>query len=653
MAPGRTTPAGPVANPAPIPPTLQIKMVFTQRFLAIPVLAMALVVTACAPTMPREQARAQAQELAQQARFRAGQGDYAGAAARYREAAALADEEQAHLLRLRAVGMLLDAGATTEAGKLLASLPEKADDEQARTHRAVARATLAAADGRPGDALALLESVTVVQGDPLQRRWLALRARLREEQQDYLAAARDRSRLDAYLAGDAAEANRAALWASLERLDVAALEAAPVDGDSAFEGWTALAALARRYADNGGALMTALGTWRARFPGHPAGETYVPRLRETALLLGIRPRHIAVLLPMEGAFAKAGAAVRDGLVAAWLQDPPESRPRLSFFAESATTPWDSYGAATDAGAEFVIGPLTKEAVGILGGSEALPLPTLALNQLEASAGDEPPATVTRQLFQFGLSPEGEAREVALRAWFDGHRQALVLTPASPWGERVATAFTREWADLGGVVAEAVAYGSSPDEMSRAVAALVNVDASEQRGRILRGILARDLETEPRPRRDAHFVFLAAATADARQLRPQLRFHRAGELPVYSTSHVYAGTEEPTVARDLAGIRFADMPWMVKEDHPGAALREAMGGHWPDRARRYGRLFALGVDAYTLAAELPRLYDRPSSRVEGVTGRLGLDAGRRIHRELTWAEFHEGGVRLLDIPYEPR
>ncbi len=628
-------------------------MALTQRFLAIPVLALALAVTACAPTMPREQARAQAQELAQQARSLAGQGDYAGAAARYREAAALADEGQAHLLRLRAVGMLLDAGSTTEAAKLLASLPEKTDHEQARAHRAVARATLAAADDRPGDALALLESATVAGDDALQRRWLALRARLREQTGDDLGAARDRSRLDAFVAGEAAEANRAALWAALERLDVAALEAA-ADGDGAFEGWTALAAIANRYATNGGALMTALGTWSARFPDHPAGITHVPRLRETALMLGTRPDHIAVLLPMEGAFARAGAAVRDGLVAAWLQDPPDARPRLSFFAESAPAPWDGYEAAMDAGAEWVIGPLTKDALAVLGRDEAMPLPTLALNHLETPAGDEGSVTgAPDQLFQFGLSPEAEAREVALRAWFDGHQQALVLTPASPWGERVATAFIEEWAELGGVVAESGTYGASPDEMSRAVAALVNVDASEQRGRTLRGILARDLETEPRPRRDAHFVFLAAATADARQLRPQLRFHRAGDLAVYSTSHVYDGTVEPTAARDLEDIRFADMPWMLREDHPGAALREAIGRWWPERARRYDRLFALGVDAYALASELPRLYDRPSTRLEGVTGRLGLDARRRVHRELTWAEFHDGGVRLLDIPYEPR
>src|SRR6056297_2421840 len=643
MAADTACPSGAVTTPAPnAAPALNIKMVSTQRLLAIPILAMALFVTACAPTMPREQALAQARELVQQARSLAAQGDYAGAAVRYREAAALADEGQAHLLRLRAVGMLLDTGATAEAAKLLASLPEKADDEQARAHRVVARATLAAAEGRPGDALALLESVTVAQDGALQRRVLALRARLREERQDYLAAARDRSRLDTYLSGEAAEANRAALWAALERLDVATLEAAPANGDGAFEAWTALAAIASRYATNGGALMTALGAWSARFPDHPAGDTYVPRLRETALMLGTRPGHIAVLLPMEGAFARAGAAVRDGLVAAWLQDPPDARPRLSFLAESApasmATPEDIYGAAMDMGAEWVIGPLTKDALAVLRRDEALPLPTLALNHLEAPAGGEGPVPVPDQLFQFGLSPEAEAREVALRAWFDGHQQALVLTPSSPWGERVATAFMQEWADLGGVIAESGSYGSSPDEMSRAVAALVNVDASEQRGRTLRGILARDLETEPRPRRDAHFVFLAAATADARQLRPQLRFHRAGDLPVYSTSHVYAGSVEPAVARDLEDIRFADMPWMLRQDHAGAALREAIGRWWPDRARRYDRLFALGVDAYALASELPRLYDRPSTRMEGVTGRLGLDARRRVHRELTWAEF---------------
>lgn len=620
-------------------------MFSNHRFLASLLVAATLVAGGCATTT-RDGGRPESRLLAEQAVERARQGDYAAAAALYRSAAESADRAQAHRYRLEAAGLLLDAGDTPAAEKLLASLPEKADDEQARRHRAVAWATIALQEGRLQDAANLVEGVTVTEPGQLQRRWLQLMARLAESRDEYLAAARARSRLDAYLAGAPGIANREALWRLLENLDVEALETQPAPADPGLEGWMRLVAIAKRHGASGSALKAALGTWVERFPGHPGALEYLPRLEELALVLGTRPRHVAVLLPKEGPFARAGAAVRDGIVAAWLQDAAAERPRLSFLPEAAPVLWQSYNAALEGGAELVIGPLSKEAVAMLAAAERLPLPTLALNYLEATGPGEEPATPPPQLFQFGLSPEAEAREVALRAWLDGHQQALVLTPDSAWGARVAEAFSREWTELGGLVAERRSYGASPNDMSAAVAELVNVDVSDQRGRTLRGILARDLELEPRPRQDAHLVFLAASTGDARQLRPQLRFHRAGGLPVYSTSHVNPGRVDTVVARDLEGIRFADMPWMVESQHPGSGLQQTLDRYWPQRMERYGRLFALGVDAYRLAGEIQLMHARPATRVDGVTGRMGLDPRRRVQRELTWARFDAEGISLL-------
>ena len=611
----------------------------------------ATILAACAPVVPREELVARSQALAEQALASARQGDYAAAAERYREAAAIADEGPARLYRLEAAGMLLDAGRTQEAEKLLASLPEMPADEQARRHRQVARAIIAHRQGRTDDAVALVADVEVGEAGPLQRRWLELRAALAAARGDPLAEARARSALEDYRSGAGAAANRAALWAALKAVPVADLEALADTAPPRLAGWAELAAAAGRYETNGGALMTALAAWSERHPDHPARAEYLPRLEETALTLGTRPDHIAVILPTEGPFAKAGTAVRDGIVAAWLTDAVPDRPRLAFYPEDAGTLWETYAAAMEAGAQLVIGPLSKEALAVLGAGERMPLPTLALNQLEARTAGGEPVPPPVQLFQFGLSPEAEAREAALRAWFDGHRQALVLRPDSDWGGRVGEAFVREWQARGGMVAEADAYGATPNEMSEAVAALVNVDASAERGRALRAALARRLETEPRPRRDAGLVFLAASPEDARQLRPQLRFHRAGDLAVYSTSRVNPGRVEETAARDLAGIRFGDMPWMLRDDPAHGAIRRSLERHWPNRMAAYPRLYALGVDAYDLAAALPRLAARPATRVEGATGRMGLDPQGRVHRELTWAEFTDSGVRLLDIPYD--
>jgi len=74
----------------------------------------------------------------------------------------------------------------------------------------------------------------------------------------------------------------------------------------------------------------------------------------------------------------------------------------------------------DEGAELIIGPLGREQVSQLSALEQLPVPTLAVNYSE----DSEPAG---NLYQFGLSAEDEARQVAQRAWVEGHRTAMILT----------------------------------------------------------------------------------------------------------------------------------------------------------------------------------------------------------------------------------
>ena len=74
------------------------------------------------------------------------------------------------------------------------------------------------------------------------------------------------------------------------------------------------------------------------------------------------------------------------------------------------------------GAQFVVGPLSKPAVSKLMTEGAITVPTLTLNF--AYQTDPLPAN----LYQISLSPEDEARQVAERAWLDGHNQAISVVP---------------------------------------------------------------------------------------------------------------------------------------------------------------------------------------------------------------------------------
>jgi len=53
---------------------------------------------------------------------------------------------------------------------------------------------------------------------------------------------------------------------------------------------------------------------------------------------------------------------------------------------------------------------------------------------------------------------------------------------------------------------------------------------------------------------------------------------------------------------------------------------------------------MGVDTYRLSSHLERISADPQARVLGKTGILGLDAGRRVHRELTLSHIGVTGPR---------
>jgi outer membrane PBP1 activator LpoA protein len=118
------------------------------------------------------------------------------------------------------------------------------------------------------------------------------------------------------------------------------------------------------------------------------------------------------------------------------------------------------------------------------------------------------------------------------------------------------------------------------------------------------------------------------------------------VPTYATSDAF----EPDTRsnQDLEGLMFPDMPWMLGGELADA-VRAAVRDAWPNGGPRRGRLFAFGFDSYRLAVALrARGVSNPVS-IEGLTGHLSLDADRRVHRDLNWAQIHDGEVKLLQPP----
>jgi len=528
--------------------------------------------------------------------------------------------------------------------KILEALPITRLNLLNLQHYDVNRAGIAVRQQHPETALAILRVV------PLSGPFVADIHRLRAEaylqNKQFFSSARERIQLDPLLTEPETQLNNEFLiWEALNNLTDTELEqlrdAPPPDPVS---GWIELVELSRLYLQQPDVLKEVTPHWQKRYPGHLANLQFIDRLLGTMQIAGQPPAHLALLLPLQGSFSDAANAIRDGLFAAYYDSPDATmHPQLRLYdsGDSAETALAAYQQAVAEGAQFVIGPLRKEAVQAVAMQEVLPVPVLALNQVQGES------QASGELYQFGLSPEDEAREVARMAWRDGHQRSIAMIPANDWGERVYAAFVTEWQTLGGEVLEVQRYDTTQTDHGDSISSSLNLNNSKARHKQISRLLGEKLEFEPRRRQDVDFVFLLASPRQARLIRPQLSFYRASTVPVYSTSQVFTGNPDKEKDIDLNDIIFCDMPWTLEHNSNWEHLQQAINEYWPDNAVRYKRLYALGIDAYRIIPYLSQLGGNMFGAYHGVSGNLSLGRQGQINRTLRCAKFQRGLPVLLE------
>ncbi|NOX92489.1 MAG: ABC transporter substrate-binding protein, partial [Gammaproteobacteria bacterium] len=559
-------------------------------------------------------------------------GRFLDAALAYSRLAADAPSPQRERYTLRTAELLMLGNYVPQALQMLNEIDATTLATDMRIRHALLSANISLARQLPDTALDSLnqaENLLATEDDisPQDAQRLhQLRATAFAQLGNHLESARERVLLEPLLDDpDAVLANQEAILATLQNLSPAALQILQTTGPpDVLSGWLELVQLGNRMADNqqSGADMV---TWRERYPAHPALDDIIAAVMLARPRVLPLPKKIALILPLNNRFARAASAIRDGFLAAYYAQSdntpanlpgPENtdNPANSFNMSAFDTPasvvpgiaiYDAgddpafidliYEQAVDDGAEFVVGPLNKDAVNQLATHDELPVPVLALNYSEQH-GEGAAKNLPDNLFQLSLSPEQEAQQIAERAWLDGYSRAAIITPSSAWGTRVARAFSERWLQFGGHVVEKQTYNAKKSDYSLPIRRLLNVDESEQRHKALRRVLGKKTEFIPRRRQDIDFIFMAAGSRQARLIRPQLRFHHAPKVPVYATSHSYSGSINADMDRDMDGVTFADMPWTLHTEQSTHALKADIEAIWPNASKRYSRLFALGVDA---------------------------------------------------------
>jgi hypothetical protein len=297
------------------------------------------------------------------------------------------------------------------------------------------------------------------------------------------------------------------------------------------------------------------------------------------------------------------------------------------------------------GATLVVGPLLKNNVDQLATSNTS-LNILALNQPE-KVQNRP------NICYFALSPEDEARDAADHIWQQGHRAPLLLVPRNALGDRVTSAFSAEWQKLGGGIVLQQKFGSV-GELKQGInsgsgisltGTPVASSAPQQEAVTIGGL------TIPAPPTDAQITagtsggvdaaYIVATPDEVALIKPMIamRTGSRSSAQLYASSRSSQGVNGPDFRLEMEGLQFSEIP-MLSGGNP-SLQQQALGAVRNDYS--LARLYAMGVDAWSLANHFTQIRQVPGFQVSGNTGTLSASQDCVINRKLNWLKFSQGQI----------
>lgn len=407
------------------------------------------------------------------------------------------------------------------------------------------------------------------------------------------------------------QANQQATWKLLSDLSRDQLTNMRGESQNTIEqGWIDLALSVQRRANP----ADSIAQWKNIYADHPAiafADTLASQLdngTSAAPVIATLSGPIALILPLGvESFYPASDAIERGFIAAQTAAGDNNEIKLYATRADENEIATIYQHALSEGAKYIVGPVTEAEVGYLAGTD-ISVPTLALNQ---SRGTAKPAN----LFTFGLSVHDEARQLAAMAQAQGMQNAVVISTANGLSGLMAEAFRDAWTMKTGLVAQQIDITDD--------AALAN----------LKDALASQA---------ADLIVIAADAEEARNIRPHLDI----ATPTFGFSHIYSGLAYDPANTPLSGIRFVDIPWVLKPDSAAFKAYAAASQDLPPGEMQ--RWFALGADAYRLLSVLVQESLEPAT-INGLTGNIHVSSAGEMTRELAVARFGAGGVTVEHLP----
>lgn len=558
--------------------------------------------------------------------------------------------------------------------RMLKVLQPELQDNQHRTHANIvlAECYLILSDETFDQVAAIMANLTNAYG--YKARIAALEAQLQVNKKQWLKAAK------ALQDTDLEEFKKSqTTWQWIKKLNLAELEKARLS-ESSLQPWLQLAIIVKRFGLEPESFNKQLINWQSRNLGHPLVTNLPEEIKQSLQQSPIQAKRIAVLLPLTGRLANQGLAIKEGILAAYLENlsdaelnqrsPSEDDESLNNTTQNNTQQFreirffDSALKTTEqlnalvADFDVIIGPLVKEQIIEL----TAVLPTdkilLALNRVDLKT-DKPALDELSRItesnltaaehYYFSLAPEDEAQQLALHIQQNQMVRPIVFAADTPTTQRMAEAFIAKWQEAPNAIQPDLTLFTDNKDMRTRVSEMLDVAQSKKRIRQMEVMSDAEVFGVERNRRDIDAIVLFANPEQTALLNPIIEaslspFARKS-LSVFASSRSYSLDLNSNSLRDLRNLTFTDMPWMLP-GHNWQTLANQTKELWPQRQDRLIRLFAMGFDAYNLLPNLRRLKTLPQLVSHGLAGNINIDDLGVLHRRLPLAQIAQDRVKLL-------
>ncbi len=432
---------------------------------------------------------------------------------------------------------------------------------------------------------------------------------------------------------------QSALWQQLGMLTPDQLTSLSQSSDASTAGWAKLLQLHQQHLGNSAALTQALADWQQQYASQPSLQQLPAEIQQLSAVDAFSPQTIAVLLPFSSNFRQHAEAIQQGILAA----SANQQARLIFIDSQTEMSALKQQLATEQ-VDFVIGPLLKEQVDAISQQADWTIPTLFLNgktDLTQHSADK---------FYFSLSVEDEAHQMAMLFKQKNYKQPVLMASRNPLSQRMAEQFSRDWKQVAGKDPE-IYWFADQAGMESTIKQLLETAASEQRIREISQLAGETVKAETHSRQDIDAIYLLADPSQTRLLKPYIDVSVAPTkttVPVYASSRSHQKSAEFTDRRDLQGLTFTEMPWMLSAGQQ-QEFRQQFEQLFPQQDETLQRLFAMGYDSYHLIFRLKQQQQFPALRYQGLTGNLALSATGQVQRQLTWGKYSKDGLLIPRTP----